>query len=361
MYTKGIAIIAVTRNGVDVALKIAKALNKADMANKVYAPNKYVQNGVIPFDTKLEDFIKVNFSKVSAIIAVMANGIVIRVIAPYIKSKLLDPAVLSVDVAGKFVTSLLSGHYGGANELAKIVAEGIGAIAVITTASDVLGKQSIETLAQKLNLAIVNPESLVLVNAAIVNGGRVVLVILNDQKVFLDNISGFDIEEADNPHQVVSILNNYDAGVVITNEPSIITGISKPVTILKIKKYTIGIGARKEIATEKVLETIIVAVKTANIPVERITQIGTIDIKKSSKSMIDAVRALGFDLNFISTDELRKFKHEDLSPDSKIVQKNIGIGGVCERAALILAEKNAHLILKKQKNNGVTIAIAEEE
>jgi cobalamin biosynthesis protein CbiG len=73
------------------------------------------------------------------------------------------------------------------------------------------------------------------------------------------------------------------------------------------------------------------------------------------------VSVLGFDLKFISVDELRAFKHEELSPDSKIVQKNIGIGGVCERAALITAGKNAQLTLKKQKLNGVTVAIAKAE
>ena len=92
-----------------------------------------------------------------ALVAVMATGIIIRAVAPYLESKLTDPAVIGVDAAGKFVISLLSGHYGGANELAKIIAQGIGGTAVITTASDATGKQSVDELAR--NSAFNHPES----------------------------------------------------------------------------------------------------------------------------------------------------------------------------------------------------------
>ncbi|MEM2108129.1 MAG: cobalamin biosynthesis protein, partial [Candidatus Bathyarchaeia archaeon] len=70
---------------------------------------------------------------------------------------------------------------------------------------------------------------------------------------------------------------------------------------------------------------------------------------------------LGLPITFLEVDTLRAFKHDDLSPDSPIVEQNIGVGGVCERAALIEAGAKARLILKKIKLNGVTVAIAEGE
>ena len=157
MYAKGIAVVAITRRGVETALKINQALEDAGFSSKVYAPKKYSQNGVVPLEKKFSDFIKDNYSQVDALVAVMATGIIIRAVAPLLESKLTDPAVIGVDAAGKFVISFLSGHYGGANELARIIAEGIGGTAVITTASEATGKQSVDELARNLHLTILEP------------------------------------------------------------------------------------------------------------------------------------------------------------------------------------------------------------
>ncbi len=361
MYSKGIAVVTITRNGVETALKIKDALTKLNFTCNVYAPKKYAQCGVAVFDEKLERFIAVKYPSVSAIVAVMASGIIIRAVAPHLENKLVDPAIVGVDASGKFVISLLSGHYGGANELAKTIAKEISAIPVITTASDVLGKQSVDDLARKLHFTIANPDSLVPVNAAIVNGDRVALVTIGDVKLLAEQIMGYELKKAETFEQAIEILNRYDAGALVTKEPLPVARFAKPVTILKVQRFTIGLGARKEITTDQVLRAIMSALKTANVPIESIAQVVTVDIKQDSQSMINAASSLGFNLKFISVDELRAFKHEDLSPDSKIVQKNIGVGGVCERAALIAAGKNAHLILKKQKLNGVTVAIAKGE
>ena len=138
MYNRGIAVIAITRHGVETALKIQKALDVAGLNGIVYAPKKYNQNGVVALDKRFADFIQDVYSKVDALVAVMATGIVIRVVAPLLESKLTDPAVVAVDASGKFVISLLSGHLGGANDLAHTIAKGINAIPVITTATDVM-------------------------------------------------------------------------------------------------------------------------------------------------------------------------------------------------------------------------------
>ena len=77
--------------------------------------------------------------------------------------------------------------------------------------------------------------------------------------------------------------------------------------------------------------------------------------------MVKAAEHLGKPLEFLSVDALRSLNHKDLSPDSKMVQEKIGVGGVCERAALLVAGENSKLILKKTKLNGVTVAVAEGE
>ena len=361
MYAKGIAVVAITRRGVETALKIKEALDNAGLSSTVYAPKKYNQNGVVPLDKKLADFIKDTYSTVDALVAVMATGIVIRAVAPYLESKLTDPAVVGVDAAGKFVISLLSGHYGGANELTKIIAKGIGGTAVITTASDVTGKQSVDELAKTLHLTIQNPESLVAVNAAIVNGDRLVLVLTGDVKIPTNEISGYEIKKAENGVQALEIVNKFDAGVIVTREPLLIDKFVKPFTILKTKIVVVGLGARKDSSADSIIEAVDTALERVKVPLARVNRFATVDIKRNSPAMIKAVEQLGSPLEFLSVDALRSLSHKDLSPDSKMVQEKIGVGGVCERAALLTAGKNSKLILKKTKLNGVTVAIAEGE
>jgi cobalt-precorrin 5A hydrolase len=366
MYAKGIAVIALTRRGVETALKIKDALENAGFSSKVYAPKKYIQNNVVPMDKKLGEFIKDTYSTVDAIVAVMASGIIIRAVAPCLESKLTDPAVVGVDAAGKFVISLLSGHYGGANELARIIAAGIDGTAVITTASEATGKQSVDELARILHLTIQNPESLVAVNSALVNDERFVAVLLDDAEIPVDQIGCIEVKKAENGSQALEIINNYDAGVIVTSEALSsailrIDKVVKPFTILKTKRVVVGLGARKDSSEESIMEAVDTALEQAHVPLARVNSFATVDIKRGSLPMLKAVEYLGKPLEFLSVDALRSLSHKDLSPDSKMVQEKIGVGGVCERAALIVAGKNSKLILKKTKLNGVTVAVAEGE
>lgn len=361
MYDRGIAVVAITRHGVATALKIKEALENAGLTNFVYAPKKYSQTGVVPLETKFADFVKDNYGVVDALVAVMATGIVVRSVAPYLESKLTDPAVISVDAAGKFVISLLSGHYGGANELTKIIAKGIGATAVITTASDATGKQSVDELAKNLHLTIQNPESLVGVNSAIVNEDKIVLVLVDDADIPIESIACYEVKRVDDEAAALEIINSYDAGIVVALQPLLTKKFVKPITVLKTKKIVVGLGARKDSSADSIIIAVETALKQVKLSLSSVTCFATVDIKRNSPAMVGAVRQFSLPLEFLSVDELRSLNREDLSPDSKMVQEKIGVGGVCERAALIVAGKNSKLILKKTKLNGVTVAIAEGE
>jgi cobalt-precorrin 5A hydrolase len=361
MFAKGIAVIAITKRGVETALRIKEALAKQDLQSKVFAPEKYSQPGVITLDKKVDEFIKATYSTVDAIVGVMATGIIIRAVAPCLEGKLVDPAVIGVDALGRFVISLLSGHYGGANELTKLIADGIGATPVITTASDVMGKQSVDELARALHLKIENPESLVSVNSAIVNGGKLVIVTMGDAKMPLKTVEGFDVKRATSAEQAAEIVNQYDAGAVITRTPLSRNGFVKSVTFLKPLTLAAGLGARKEASEEAIVAAVNIALARVKVPLERIDHLATASIKKYSQNMINAAQKLGLKLEFLDLEVLREFRHADLSPDSEIVKRNIGVGGVCERAALIAAGEKARLILKKTVLDGVTVAVAEGE
>jgi cobalt-precorrin 5A hydrolase len=358
MFERGIAVIAITRHGVATALKINSALTAASLKCTVYTPEKYRQNGVVTLDKKFFDFLKEIYSKVDGIVAVMATGITIRSVAPLLESKLTDPAVVGVDASGKFVISLLSGHLGGANELTHIIAQGINAVPVITTASDILGKQSVDELARKLYLKIENPESLVALNSSIVNGDRVVVVLVGDIKMPSDAFGAYETRVARNTTEALENIGGFDAGVMVATEPLTVTKFTKPFTILKPRQIIVGLGARKEASAESMIQAVNLSLENLHIPLSRVQAFATVDIKRTSQPMLDAVAKLGAPIEFLSLEELSTVTYCDLSPDSAMVQRKIGIGGVCERAALKVAGPNSKLILKKQKLNGVTVAVA---
>jgi cobalt-precorrin 5A hydrolase len=188
-----------------------------------------------------------------------------------------------------------------------------------------------------------------------------ILVLVGDAKIPPNAIGFYDVRTAKNGTEALDIINNFDAGVIITHEPLTITKFVKPFTILKTRHVVVGLGARKESSMDSIIEAIDSALEKVHVPLARVHAVATVDIKRTSQPMIDAVAKLGVPLEFLSVDALRSVTYADLSPDSTMVQEKIGIGGVCERAALLVAGPKSKLILKKTKLNGITVAIAEDE
>ena len=154
------AIISLTANGARIAEKIA-----TKVGGQTFAKGRNFN--------KLADLVAEIFGKFDGLIFICAAGIVVRMIAPHIVSKLSDPAVLVIDERGQNVISLLSGHVGRANELAVEIAKAIEANPVITTATDVAGKFSIDAVASKLGLVPEPKEAIKAINAAILRGEEV--------------------------------------------------------------------------------------------------------------------------------------------------------------------------------------------
>lgn len=358
MFDKGVAVVAITHRGVETAIKIQKALDLAKLNSTVYAPKKYSQNGVVALDKKLADFAKDIYSRVDGIVAVMATGITIRAVAPLLDSKLTDPAVVGVDASGKFVISLLSGHLGGANDLTHIIAQGINAIPVITTASDILGKQSVDELAKNLHLKIENPDSLAAVNSAIVNGDRVVVVIVGDAKIPSNAIGAYEVRTAQNGNEALDLINHFDAGIIIRREPLTVTKFTKPFTILKTRMVVVGVTATKEVTIDNIVQAVDVALEKVHVPLSRVHSIATADAKDDSQPMVDAATKLHAQLEFLNSEDLPEIAG---STSEEAKEEKSGKGALSERAALFLAGPNAKLILKKTKLEGVTVAIAEAE
>lgn len=362
---KDVAILTLTKHGLITATRVADSLRDLGIKCRIFAPKKFAKTGVVPIHKKLSELVGGIFDEVDAIVAIMAVGITIRAIAPHISSKKSDPAVLAIDDLGRHVVSLLSGHLGGANELTKVLAAKISATPVITTATDIMGKISVEVLAKQLHCDIENPEELTAVNSAIVNDERVLFALTKDSTIPLSDLKGIEITIVTDAIRPIDILKEYDAGVIITGNEVPIHKVKKPTIILRPRKIVVGIGTRKGIGKQSVISGILSALKLTGISLERVNCLATADIKKEELGIVSAARELSLPLEMIGLDEIRSFNSlracaRELSPASQVVMRKFGVGGICEPAALIAAGKKAKLILQKSKMiEGVTVAIAE--
>jgi len=324
-----IAIITVTENGKILGESILNELKQDNTIIQVKIFHKNVKNNL-----------KTCFENYDCIIGIMATGIIIRNICPILKNKEIDPAVLVVDEKGKHVISLLSGHLGGANQLTIKLANIIGSVPVITTATDINSKYGIDCLASKYYFKI-SPLS----NIKHINSG-----LINNETIIIDYNSEYDYLWNDK-----RIKENYEKGN--PDSKSIIVSKNSYNLELVPRKVVVGVGSRKNIDCEAILKALKNAMKTLNLPIERINCISTGEMKKNERGIIEAAKKIQVPLKIINETEIKKYENPDLN-NSDFVKEKFGVGGVCEPSSLIAAGENSVLILRKTAYNGVTVAVS---
>ena len=347
-----VAIWVITPNGVAIAQHIKKVLTQADIYTS--AKIKPASNLPLTFH-KLSDAMTKNFYQYSAHIFIMATGIVVRVIAPYIQSKIKDPAVVVVDDQGRHVISLLAGHLGGANDLTRKVAGIIKADPVITTATDVNAKPAIEVLAKEKKLVIDNPQTIKAVNMALLTDQQIgihdPLAILQDDIPNTVPLTPDDLKKKD---IATSIRPFKDSGTAIYVDD---TQINLPAHVLVLRPSTLvaGIGCNRNTPMEEIKALLSETLKKYQLAGTSLNRIATIDLKADEPGLVDLARSLNVPIDFFSREELSQV--EDIQTPSAMVEKHVGVRSVCEAAA-ILASQMGTLIVPKQTNPNVTVAIA---
>lgn len=257
-----------------------------------------------------KDAFRQAFSEYKSIIAVMAAGIAVRNIAPLIRDKWTDPHVVVVDSGLNFAIPVLGGHHGG-NELAKKLA-GIGIIPVITTATEVMGKEPVEAIAGSMGCRIINRESTKKVNTALLD-------------------SDVEIMEIKGPRIVV---------------------VDDNVSVLKRRGLVVGIGANRGVSCGEVTDAVTGALSEINAGIDEVKCFASSKLKENEEGIIDAAAGFGKKIRFVSNELINSIK-----PPSKSGAQMLGLNGVCEPAALALSDEKK-LLLKKRIYGNVTIAIA---
>lgn len=328
-----IALTAFTRRGAALARRLTDALAPEDCTLALPKALAVSLNLPQSYDS-LSQWTAQHFPQADALVFIGAAGIAVRAIAPHVRDKFTDPAVISVDELGQYVIPLLSGHVGGANTLARRLAALTGGTAVISTATDVNGLFAVDQWAAEHNMAITDRALAKEISAALLRGERV----------------GFATDFADDcPPDLHP--GRADLGVWITYRAG---GGPFPRTLRLIpRRLCLGIGCRRNTPEEAIQAA--VAEATAGIDPAAITAAATIDIKRDEEGLLSFCRRRALPLTFYTADQLSA-QPGPFTP-SPFVKSVTGTDNVCERAAAALSQ--GPILLPKQAVNAVTIAIAE--
>ena len=330
-----IRLISFTENGEKCAATIADALEKSGHECRSYALPKYAKDCDVPLDVSASDWAKEGFMQADALIFCCAAGIAVRAIAPLVFDKTRDPAVIVVDEKGRFVIPILSGHIGGANELAHGIAEITGGQAVISTATDINGLFAVDVFAKKNNLKICDMSLAKDVSAALLRGEKV----------------GFysDVPfEGVLPHELTT--DEARLGIAVTARD-----ISPFEITLRLipKSYAVGIGCKKGKSFSELYGFLQHVLCENGIKADEIRAIASIDIKKDESGLTELCKTLDVPFVTYSADELNSAKGE--FSESDFVRETTGTPCVCERAAALAS--CGEPVLRKVSEDGKTIAI----
>ncbi|MFV0400046.1 MAG: cobalt-precorrin 5A hydrolase [Oscillospiraceae bacterium] len=324
-------VAAFTARGVALAERLCSLFPAAEAS----APERIAAGLVAPMNS-LDGWTKAHFQTGNTLLFIGATGIAVRAIAPYIKSKETDPAVLCMDERGRHVIPLLSGHLGGANRAAREIAEAVGGRAILTTATDVEGIFSPDDWAREQGLRVAELSAIRTVSAALLESKPVGF------------ISDYPIEGP--------LPEGLTAGAGQEQEMGIYVGLGAPPfphTLQLLPPVVVaGMGCRKGVPEETLRQKLEEAMEKAKLPMRALTSIVSIDLKAAEPGLLALCKNLSISFCTYSADELAALPGEFTL--SERVQKVTGVDNVCERAVVAAG---GSLVLRKQAGDGVTVAL----
>ena len=272
-----------------------------------------------------------------ALICIMAAGIVVRTLAPLMKDKTSDPAVLVCDEKGQFVISLLSGHIGGGNRLAREVARITSGMPVITTASDVQGRTPLDLFLRDLGVRVEDRAGLTRIMGRLVNRG------------WINVASDYPLPPLPNDLRLVDDLEQVD--LLITTRSA---GAGRAV-LAHPPVLAAGIGCNRNTPASEIRQALEEACAEHGLALASVSTLASIDLKKDETGLLEVARELDLPISFYDRNRLNGVDGVSVS---EAVLKATGAKGVAEPAA-ILATGGGRLLVKKMKWANVTVAIAE--
>lgn len=344
-----LSVVCFTKAGAGLCTKLIKGFSGEGDRCEGYGPQKLLESctdgkSLIPLPPSLGEWTKEQFLNKDGIVFIGAAGIAVRAVAPFLAGKEKDPAVVVLDDTGKFSISLLSGHLGGANELAERAAVIAGGQAVITTATDNHGGFAVDLFAKKHGLAITDLKKAKEISAAVLKGEAVGFH------------SDFPVEGKLPQGLAMKGDCRVNFWITVKNKPE--EAVLKESLRLVPRLLVLGIGCRKGISKEIIEKAVDQVFHRWNLSPEGLAACASIDLKKEEASICEYAAGKGIRFYTFSAQTLSETEGEFTG--SSFVRQVTGVDNVCERAALACAVKlgGGKLLVKKQVSDGVTAAVA---
>lgn len=271
-----------------------------------------------------------------AMVFIMASGIAVRSIAPLLKDKKTDPAIIVMDEKGEHVVSLAGGHEGGANDLTLEIAKAIKADPVITTGTDAGGLTSIDVFARDRGFTIENRDALSHVSTRHISNGHL--------KVYADI-------KLDLPEDLKAVDSAQEADVIISSRI-----YDTKALMIRPKEITLGMGINTGTYPDEVEKAVLRALESVGLSPLSLARLATHAKKTSEVGFVEFAKKFGIELIGFTTEELNKIAGEAGVEESAAAKKALGVTAVAEPAAL-LASGSDKLLMNKVKDGNVTIAI----
>lgn len=337
-----ISLIGFTSNGAKLCRDISLSLSSEKHVVKSFAVGSFEKVIEVQFlNEPLMKWSERQFEEADGIVFIGAAGIAVRTIAPFIKDKTKDPAVIVIDEKGKFVIPILSGHLGGANDLAIDIARLIGSIPVITTATDINDRLAVDLFAKKNCMHISRMDYAKKISAAILNGKEIGF------------ISDFSITDSLPSFLSRSLECEYGICISLDEKKK---PFSKTLNLIP-NIVTLGIGCRKGKTLKEIEEVLFKVLYMNCISIHAVETVSSIDLKSEEMGLLEFCKKYNLKFRTYSARELERVPGE--YSESEYVKTVTGIGNVCERAAVISGGRT--LIQKKYAENGITVSIARKD
>jgi len=359
---KKTAIIALTRNGARMARTLAGSLDR-DHALFIDRRFRKDDDSGEAFDLPLWPVVKRAFAGYSSLVLFLSAGASIRLLAPLLESKQIDPAVVCVDDAGSFCVSLISGHVGGADQLAQEVAVCLGARAVVTSASHASGTLAVDLLGREFGWRLkADSTTITRASAAVINGQPIGIWQgagepgwWPDGKPLPENIAVYaTLGDLATSACGTALIISDTTGNLETLLADKITVVYRP------RSLVIGMGCRRGVPVEELESLLAEALRENGLSAKCLAEISTAEIKRGEPGLEQLAERHGVPLSFLQANELNgvfKTNPGAITSKSERAHGLVGVWGVAEPAALLTAGAS-ELLVNRKKTTRATIAIA---
>ena len=343
-----ISVLAITKNGVNIGLKL-----KEHFPNwEIFAPSKFSNDNteIVWYSESTSEKIVELFKNNNALICLFSLGAVIRLIAPYLKDKKTDPAVIVIDDKMNFVISVLSGHLGGANELTQIIAQKLDAIPVITTAADVNKTIAVDLVGREFGWKIDDDSTVTKISAHMINEENIGVYQdvgkTNWWKELPKNVKIY--------HNLEEMKSSGSKGYLIISDRILEGDFLKNSVVYRPPSLVVGIGLHWDTSKEIIKEGLDFCLQKFKLSEKSIAKLVSIKKPEDVKGLVDIGKEMGITVEYVNREDLAEISTPNPSDTVKAFE---GTSSVSEAAAIKVS--GGKLIVEKQKfPPNLTISIA---